>query len=236
MVLTGASQSSILFNSLQFTIQFVVNLTKDQYEPKVQLNSSHNSIQCGPERGSIQFNSQIKSMWRSKFNPIHFNSIHSAVYCWPGQRLIRVGQISIQFILVYFNLCDSSIQCRPGQRSIRPGRAGKMSENVPRKMAANAFFFALFALFAPFALFALHFPPKKRTFLFFLTWSGPTANVSAWLARGFERTFYRYIKWLSVPKPRGTLRRCCKRGFLHALNCAWYFSPIVDLEKLALAL
>ena len=132
MVLTGASQSSILFNSLQITIQFVVNLTKGQYEPKVQLNSSHNSIQCGPERGSIQFNSQIKSMWRSKFNPIHFNSIHSAVYCWPGQRLIRVGQISIQFILVYFNLCDSSIQCRPGQRSVRPGRAGK---------CANALFF-----------------------------------------------------------------------------------------------
>ena len=80
--LSGASQRSIIFNSMYFTIQFVVNLTKDQYgHAKVQLNSSHNSIQCGPEQGSIQFNSQIKSMWRSKFNSIHFNSIHSSVYC-----------------------------------------------------------------------------------------------------------------------------------------------------------
>ena len=64
---------------------------------------------------------------------------------------------------------------------------------VPRKWM-QTHFCIFFALFAPFALFALHFPPKKRTFLFFLTWSGPTANVSAWLARDFERTFYRYIK------------------------------------------
>ena len=80
--LAGTNQSSILFNSLQFTIQFVVNLTKYQYEQaNVQLNSSHTIVQCGPEQGSIQFNSQIKSMWRSKFNSIHFNSIHSSVYC-----------------------------------------------------------------------------------------------------------------------------------------------------------
>ena len=72
------------------------------------------------------------------------------------------------------------------------------------------------------------FLPKNALSCFFLTWSGPTANVSAWLAIGFERTFYRYIMWLSVPKPRGPLRRCCKRFF-----CTFYTVHDIFLQLLA---
>ena len=56
---------------------------------------------------------------------------------------------------------------------------------------------------------------QKRTFLLFLTWSGPTPNFGAGWEGAFEERFCGYIKGLFVPKMTGSGR---ERTFLHFLH------------------